>query len=207
MSAQLLLSCTESISWYYGAMIVGIDEVGRGCWAGPVAAGAVALRTPLVGLADSKVLTKLARGRLDALIRTEALAYGVGWASAEEVDRFGLTEAVRLAMQRAVLAAETLARQTATELIIDGSFNFFAGDARARTLVGADALVPEVSAASIIAKVARDRWMAEIAAKQFPLYGFEKHVGYGTALHRERLRLHGVSSLHRRSFRPIKELL
>lgn len=188
-------------------MIVGVDEVGRGCWAGPLAAGAVALASPIVGLADSKVLTKIARERLDVLIRAEALAFGVGWASVEEIDRLGLTAAVRLAMQRAVLAAEALAQRPAAEIIVDGSFNFFANDARARTLVSADALVPEVSAASILAKVARDRWMTEVAAKDFPLYGFEKHVGYGTMLHREQLQAHGVSSLHRRSFRPIKELL
>lgn len=188
-------------------MIVGVDEVGRGCWAGPVAAGAVALKKPLTGLADSKVLTKLARQRLDVLIRAKALTFGIGWADVEEVNRLGLTGAVRLAMQRALSKAEALAQQPATELIIDGSFNFFAGDTRARTLIDADATVPEVSAASIIAKVARDRWMAEVAARDFPLYGFEKHVGYGTVLHRERLRLYGVSPLHRRSFRPIKDLL
>lgn len=188
-------------------MTVGVDEVGRGCWAGPLAAGAVALKAPIVGLADSKVLTKLTRERLDVLIRSEALAFGVGWASVEEIDRLGLTEAVRLAMHRAVFEAEATAQQLATELIVDGSFNFFAGDERARTLIDADASVPEVSAASILAKVARDRWMAGIAAKEFPVYGFERHVGYGTALHREQLRTHGVSRLHRRSFRPIKEFL
>ncbi|HEY8999021.1 MAG TPA: ribonuclease HII [Candidatus Saccharimonadales bacterium] len=188
-------------------MILGIDEVGRGCWAGPVAAGAVALRVPLPSLADSKTLSKKTRERLDALIRAEALAFGVGWASVEEIDSLGLTEAVRLAMRRAVLAAEESACQKADELIVDGKYNFFADDVRARVLVGADALIPSVSAASILAKVARDRWMSSVASKDFPAYGFEKHVGYGTALHRERLQLHGVSALHRRSFRPIKELL
>lgn len=188
-------------------MILGVDEVGRGCLAGPVAAGAVALRLPLEGLADSKVLTKLARKRMDAVIRAKALAFGVGWASVEEINIFGLTQALRLAMQRAVTEAEASAAQAATEIIIDGSFNFFKGDPRAHTMVGADALIPEVSAASIIAKVARDQWMAEVAAKQFPLYQFEKHVGYATALHRELLRAHGVSALHRRSFQPVKELL
>lgn len=188
-------------------MILGIDEVGRGCWAGPVAAGAVALRAPIVGLNDSKKLTKLARTRLDEIIRAKALAFGIGWASAEEVDRLGLTEAVRLAMHRAVDEAEANVGVKASELIIDGSYNFFAEDLRARTVVGADALIPEASAASIIAKVARDTWMATHAAKEFPAYQFEKHVGYGTALHAAMLKLHGVSELHRRSFRPIKELL
>jgi ribonuclease HII len=188
-------------------MILGIDEVGRGCWAGPVVAGAVALNTPVVGLNDSKKLTKLARARLDQTIRIEALAFGVGWASVEEVDRLGLTEAVRLAMHRAVAEAEANAGEKASELIVDGSYNFFAEDPRARTVVGADAIIPEASAASIIAKVARDTWMATDAARDFPAYQFEKHVGYGTALHLAMLKLYGVSTLHRKSFRPIKELL
>src|SRR5882672_8960542 len=137
-------------------MIVGIDEVGRGCWAGPVVAGAVLLGEPIPGLKDSKKLSKLQRERLDAEIRVSAVGFGIGWVPASEVDVVGLTEAVRLAMQRALKGITA----TYHELIIDGNYNFFPTHANSRALIGADNLVPAVSAASIIAKVARDRYMA-----------------------------------------------
>lgn len=183
-------------------MIVGIDEVGRGCWAGPVVAGAVLLDLPIVGLKDSKKLSKKQRERLDAEIRVSALAFGLGWVSAEEVDQIGLTEAVRLAMRRA------MSQVTATyeQIVIDGDYNFFAGDPKSSAIIGADNTVPAVSAASIIAKVARDKYMAE-AALRFPGYGFEKHVGYGTAAHSSALKLLGLTELHRRSFKPIQGLI
>jgi ribonuclease HII len=180
-------------------MIVGIDEVGRGCWAGPVVAGAVLLREPLVGLKDSKKLTKLARERLDAAIRVAAVAYGIGWVDAAELDRVGLTEAVRLAMRRA-FAAITAPYE---RIIIDGNHNYFADVPNSEVLIGGDNLIPAISAASIIAKVARDRYMATMSTK-FPGYGFEKHVGYGTAAHRAALQLQGACELHRRSFKPVQ---
>jgi ribonuclease HII len=180
-------------------MTVGIDEVGRGCWAGPLVAGAVLLGAPIKGLKDSKKLSKLQREKLDAEIRVSALAFGLGWVDVAEIDRLGLTGAVRLAMQRAF--AEIKVAYEA--VIIDGNFNFFADNPKCSAMIGADNIVPAVSAASIIAKVARDRYMAEIAPK-FPAYGFDKHVGYGTAAHRLALRLNGVTEHHRRSFRPIQ---
>lgn len=183
-------------------MIVGIDEVGRGCWAGPLVAGAVLLAKPIKGLKDSKLLTKLARERLDAQIRVEALAFGLGWTSVEEIDSHGLTEAVRLAMRRAFVAITV----PYEKIIIDGNHNFFKGIPKSETLVGADNLVPAVSAASIIAKVARDRFMREMSAK-FPGYGFEHHVGYGTAAHRAALKVQGLCDLHRRSFKPVQLLV
>lgn len=183
-------------------MTVGIDEVGRGCWAGPVVAGAVLLAQPIPGLKDSKKLSKLQRERLDAEIRVSAVSFGIGWVPAAEIDKLGLTEAVRLAMQRA-LAKITAAYQ---ELIIDGNYNFFPGHQGSRAVIGADNLVPAVSAASIIAKVARDRYMAEMSAA-FPGYAFERHVGYGTAAHRAALRGLGLCELHRRSFKPIQAFL
>jgi ribonuclease HII len=184
-------------------MLVGIDEVGRGCWAGPLVAAAVALNRPLAGLNDSKKLSKARREQFDATIRTGAAAFGIGWVNSEEVDELGLTEAVRMAMQRA-LAEITCNFE---ELIIDGNYNFLPDDVRARAVVAADGSIPAVSAASIIAKVARDKWMREEAAKQFPVYQFEKHVGYGTKLHQEALRLHGVCALHRLSYKPIRAVL
>jgi len=182
--------------------IVGIDEVGRGCWAGPVVAGAVLLDEPIIGLKDSKLLTKARREAFASLIHEKAVAVGVGWVSPADVDKLGLTVAVALAMRRA------LAKVTGDydEIIIDGSYNFLPGNPKVTTLVKADSLVPAVSAASIIAKVARDKYMAE-AGKTYPQYQFEKHVGYGTALHHEMLKRHGVCALHRLSYKPVKELV
>ncbi len=181
---------------------VGLDEVGRGCWAGPLVAGAVILGAPITGLKDSKKLNTKQRQLLAGKINQEALATGLGWVRPAEIDAIGLTAAVRLAMERAL-------RQIPIEydeLIIDGNLNFFPGNPKAKAVVKADDSVPAVSAASIIAKVARDDYMARAAARH-PAYGFERHVGYGTALHRERLRLHGVSELHRLSYKPVAALI
>jgi ribonuclease HII len=127
---------------------------------------------------------------------------GLGWAAAAEVDELGLTEAVRLAMERALEQIEVRYDQ----IIIDGNLNYFPGNPKAQALIKADDTVPAVSAASIVAKVARDEYMRQVCA-DYPGYGFEQHVGYGTALHLERLKLHGVSALHRRSFKPVQALL
>jgi ribonuclease HII len=180
-------------------MIVGVDEVGRGCWAGPVAAGAVLLGAPIPGLKDSKKLTKMQREKLDAEIRISALAFGIGWVPASEVDVLGLTEAVRLAMQRA-LAQITVEYD---ELIVDGNYNFFPHHFNSRAVIGADNSVSAVSAASIIAKVARDHYMIQMATS-FPGYAFDRHVGYGTAAHLAAIRERGLCELHRRSFKPIQ---
>jgi ribonuclease HII len=183
-------------------MLVGIDEVGRGCWAGPVVAGAVILIEPLLGLKDSKKLSKLQRERLSMQILKKATEYGIGWVTPREVDTLGLTRAVGLAMQRALNQIEG----DYDEVIIDGSYNFFPDNLKVTPLVRADDLVPAVSAASIIAKVARDTYMMELA-KEYPAYGFERHVGYGTKEHSAMLKLHGVTDVHRKSYAPIKRLL
>lgn len=180
---------------------VGIDEVGRGCLAGPLVAGAVVLAGPISGLKDSKLLTRLARERLDEIIRASALAFGLGWVSAVEIDKLGLTSAVALAMQRAL--AEIAIDYD--EIIIDGNYNFLASNPLASTLVRADNLIPAVSAASIIAKVARDNYMIELA-DSYRDYGFEHHVGYGTKAHLLALAKFGASYIHRRSFAPVKAL-
>jgi ribonuclease HII len=185
-------------------IVVGIDEVGRGCWAGPLVAGAVILdvEKPMRGLRDSKELDKFQRRKLAARIYKKALVCGLGWVTPSEIDELGMTGATSLAMRRAV---DQLARDY-DEIIIDGIVNYLKDDPRAKAVVKADSSVPVVSAASIIAKVARDEYMIKVSA-DYPDYGFDRHVGYGTSLHQERLRLHGVSNLHRRSFKPIRVLL
>ncbi len=183
-------------------IVVGIDEVGRGCWAGPLVAGAVILREPIAGLKDSKKLNKKQREQLDLTVREKAVAIGLGWVWPAEIDAWGITTAVKRAMERA------LAEITADfdEIIIDGNINYFSGDTRAKAVVKADDSVPAVSAASIVAKVARDTYMASLGEK-YAGYGFDKHVGYGTAAHIAALKLLGVSDIHRRSYKPIKALL
>jgi ribonuclease HII len=183
-------------------VIVGIDEVGRGCWAGPLVAGAVVLGDSIGGLKDSKQLSRKQRERLARDILLQALDIGLGWVDAATIDEIGLSAAVGLAMSRA-LAAISVPHE---RIIIDGNINFLPANPKVQTLIKADASVPAVSAASIVAKVARDEYMAR-AAKQFPGYGFEEHVGYGTALHRAQLSRLGLCELHRRSFKPIKALL
>jgi ribonuclease HII len=182
-------------------MIVGIDEVGRGCWAGPLAAGAVLLRRSIPGLKDSKQLSREQREKLDVIIRKQALAFGVGWAEASEIDALGMTAAIKLAMERALDCIKIDYK----EVVIDGSLNFLRDNPKVRSLTKADLFIPAVSAASIIAKVARDNFMAELAAK-YPGYGFERHVGYGTAIHSAALNQLGVSDIHRKSFKPIRAL-
>ena len=139
---------------------------------------------------------------LDAEIRVQALAFGIGWVTPKEVDEWGLTLAVKTAMERA-LAQISMAYD---EIIIDGSLNFLQENSKATALIKADDAVPAVSAASIIAKVARDTYMAKIS-KEYPGYGFESHVGYGTAVHMQALKTLGVCDLHRRSYKPIQAIL
>lgn len=198
-----LFSCyNKSVMPLPQAVSVGLDEVGRGAWAGPLVAGAAVLRQPIAGVRDSKQLSGRQRESLAARISAEAVALGLGWVSAAEIDALGLTASVRLAFERALSALGVVPDR----IIIDGSYNFFPGDPRAVAIIKADASVPAVSAASIVAKVARDRFMAD-AASSFPAYGFERHVGYGTAAHLAALRQHGVCALHRRSFRPVGDVL
>lgn len=183
-------------------MILGIDEVGRGPWAGPLVVGAVVLGGEVIdGLTDSKKLSKKRREELDVIIRKQAAGYGLGWVSATELDEIGLSEALRLATRRAVEQV----RAPYHEIIIDGTINFLADTAKGQyvtTMKKADLLVPSVSAASIIAKVARDTYMTKQDAL-YEGYTFTAHVGYGTAAHRAAIEELGVTPLHRLSFAPL----
>jgi ribonuclease HII len=182
-------------------LIVGIDEVGRGCWAGPLVAGAVILQKPIEGLADSKTIQAPNRKKLALLIREQALACRTGWVSPQEVDALGLTAATTLAINRAIQGIKIY-----DHIVIDGSLNFLKNNSKVLTLVKADALVPAVSAASILAKVARDEFMAEQHIV-YPKYGFDRHVGYGTSVHKQAIIEHGITPLHRKSFKPIQKVL
>ena len=190
-------------------MILGIDEVGRGPWAGPLVVGAVILGgAEIDGLDDSKKLTKKRRETLDEVIRQQAAAWALGWVSAGELDDVGMSQALRLATRRAVKQVQAQCKEknlAFDEIIIDGTVNFLADTALERyvtVMAKADGLIPSVSAASIIAKVARDQFMTEQDAV-YPGYGFASNAGYGVAKHRAAIERLGVTPLHRLSFAPL----
>lgn len=188
-------------------MILGIDEVGRGPWAGPLVVGAVILDTTIDGLTDSKKLSKKRRETLYSTILEQAAAVGLGWVQADEIDKVGLSEALYLATRRAVRQIQDQ-HVTFHEVIIDGTINLLKGTSLEQyvtTLKKADLLVPSVSAASIVAKVARDAYMASMH-EEYPEYGFNAHVGYGTAQHKLALEKFGKTPLHRNSFSPIASI-
>ena len=190
-------------------MILGIDEVGRGPWAGPLVVGAVILGgAEIEGLNDSKKLTKKRREMLDGEIREQAAAWALGWVSVRELDDVGMSQALRLATRRAVKRIQTQCKEknlAFDEIIIDGTVNFLADTALSRyvtVMAKADGLIPSVSAASIIAKVARDQFMTEQDVA-YPGYGFASNAGYGVAKHRAAIERLGVTPLHRLSFAPL----
>ena len=186
-----------------GGLVAGVDEAGRGPLAGPVVAAAVILdpARPIAGLADSKALSPARREALFALVRERALCCSVAEASVEEIDRLNILQATLLAMRRAV---EGLAVPPARVLVDGNRLPPLAVPAEA--IVKGDARVAAISAASILAKVTRDRWCAGLHAR-YPLYGFERHKGYGTAEHLAALRAHGACPEHRRSFAPVAQVL
>lgn len=186
------------------ALTCGVDEAGRGPWAGPVTAAAVILdpARPIAGLTDSKKLTETARDRLAPEIREHALAWAIAEASPEEIDRLNIREATFLAMTRAIAA---LAR-TPTHILIDGNALPKDLPARATAIIRGDLTEPAISAASILAKTHRDAQMKNLCSLH-PGYGFSQHKGYGTAAHAEALARLGPCALHRRSFAPVRLVL
>lgn len=192
--------------------ILGIDEVGRGPLAGPLVVGAVILPEEkpewVDALKDSKKQSAKKREALNGIILAEAVATGLGWVAAEEIDEVGIGEALRLATRRAVKKVQEY-HQPFSQIVIDGKVNFLKDTALERfvsTTPKADDLIKEVSAASIIAKMARDHYIIELA-KKYSQYGFEKHVGYGTAKHIAAIHEFGICPEHRKSFEPIKSMV
>ena len=184
-------------------LVAGVDEVGRGPLAGPVVAAAVILPEgwECPGLTDSKKLSAQRRNALDARIRNEAVAWSLGRAEAAEIDELNIHAATLLAMQRAVAGLEPVP----AHLLVDGRFTP-GGPWTAEAIVGGDGTVAAISAASIIAKVARDALLVDLHV-QYPDYGFDRHAGYPTAFHREALARLGPCPEHRRSFAPVARAL
>lgn len=183
--------------------VCGVDEAGRGPWAGPVSAAAVILNPRRIpkGVNDSKKLSAKARDALEIEIKAKATAFGVGFASVEEIAELNILQATGLAMRRAVEAlgvAPTIA-------LVDGNYRFRL-PCDVRPVVGGDAVSASIAAASVLAKVARDRLMVEMDAR-YPGYGFAAHKGYGAPAHIQAIRLLGVCEIHRMTWAPIRQVL
>lgn len=188
-------------SKYKGQLLVGVDEAGRGPLAGPVTAAAVILHPKklIKGLNDSKKLTKKQRDMLFIMIQQRSIAWAVGWASVAEIDKLNILQASLLAMQRAVKALDIIP----DKVLIDGKHKPALPYAM-EAIVAGDSLIPAISAASIMAKVSRDKLMA-ILDKLYPHYGFAQHQGYSTEFHKQQLEQLGPSAIHRSSFQPVKD--
>jgi ribonuclease HII len=184
-------------------LICGVDEAGRGPLAGPVFAACVVLNPvhKIEGLSDSKKLSEKKRNVLTHIIKTNSMAWAIAYASVEEIDQLNILQASLLAMKRAV---ESLPF-TPDKVLVDGSHSPRL-DLTVHAIVKGDSLVPEISAASILAKTARDAEMWALH-KSFPNYGFDQHKGYPTKKHIVALQVHGISAVHRRSFSPVRKLI
>jgi len=183
------------------APVCGVDEAGRGPWAGPVSAAAVILDGPIAGLDDSKKLNARQREHLEIEIKARATCFGIGFASVEEIERLNILHATGLAMCRAI---EAMSVRPAFALV-DGNYRFKL-PCEIKTVVGGDGVSASIAAASILAKTARDRLMVEMDA-HYPGYGFASHKGYGAPVHGEALRRLGPCPIHRMAWAPIRALL
>ena len=177
-------------------MIAGVDEVGRGCLAGPVIAASVILKRPIKGLMDSKRLSSKKREDLSQIIIKNSI-FAIGAADSQEIDQINILQASLLAMQRSL---EKLDLKPSI-VLVDGT-HIFETSIEIEAIVGGDNLIPSISAASIVAKVFRDRLMMAYS-KEFPNYGFDKHKGYPTKLHKEMLKKYGLTRIHRRTFKGV----
>ena len=194
-----------------GHVVCGVDEVGRGCLAGPVCAGAIILNLekllqlpePILSLIrDSKKLSAKQRQGIIPIILEHTVSHGVAFASAREVDQLNILNATFLAMSRAITKLTT----SPSLILVDGNMTIPGQSLPQKALIGGDALTYSIAAASIIAKEARDSYMSALQ-QTYPQYGFESHVGYGTKRHMEALGKHGVTPEHRTSFRPVRETI
>lgn len=201
--AELSARRQAALKWAVPGLVAGVDEAGRGPLVGPVVAAAVILDDlqPIKGLADSKTLTARRREKLFDEIRAKALCCSIAQASVEEIEELNILQATLLAMRRAV---EGL-RLKPNLVLVDGN-RVPLLKVRAEAIVKGDAWVPAISAASILAKVHRDRWCAEIDLL-YPQYGFARNKGYGTAEHLAALQVHGACPQHRKTFRPVTEMM
>lgn len=198
------MTTQASLDFFSGGLLAGVDEAGRGPLAGPVVAAAVILNPddPIDGLADSKKLTEARREALFPLVKSRSLAWAIAWSDHDEIDSLNILHATMLAMRRSLLELKL----APTHVQVDGNrCPSLAGTGLSCTMeaiVGGDALVPEISAASILAKVTRDRMMKSFDAV-YPGYGFAGHKGYPTAAHRKALEQLGPSPIHRKTFSPV----
>lgn len=191
------------LDWDSPGLVAGVDEAGRGPLAGPVVAAAVILDelNPVAGLRDSKKLSASQRERLYDQIYARALCVSVAQASAAEIDQMNILQATLTAMRRAVLGL----RLRPVKVLVDGN-RLPVLEVLSQAIVGGDATVQSISAASIVAKVVRDRWCLELN-QRYPHYGFAAHKGYGTVAHLQALRQHGPCPEHRQSFAPVAQAL
>ena len=198
-SKKSLLVEQKTLNWATGGLMAGVDEAGRGPLAGPVVAAAVILDdlNPIRGLNDSKKLSAKRREALFDEIRARALCFAIAEASVQEIDQINILQATLLAMKRAVEAL----RLPPKLVLVDGN-RLPTLSIRAEAIVQGDALVPAISAASILAKVHRDR-LCQAMHQRFPVYGFDQHKGYGTAQHLAALQAHGPADCHRLTFAPV----
>lgn len=186
-------------------MLIGVDEVGRGSWAGPVVVAAVSMDNYLIdGLTDSKLLTRKKREYYSTLIRQNAKQVGIGWVSAKIIDNIGLSDALKLATS---IAVSQLQIEPTDQITIDGTLNFLCATEyqdQVTLMKKADLLIPSVSAASVVAKVARDSYMHQ-CDDVFPGFGFSSHVGYGVKRHRKAIETLGPTPIHRLSILPLRK--
>lgn len=184
--------------------IVGLDEAGRGSWAGPLVAAAIILpkNSNIKGVKDSKLLSVKKRGELSQKIRKQALDVGIGEVSPSEIDNLGLSKAGQLAFKRAI---ENLKKKP-DFILVDAFLLSKEIKISSRSIIKGDTICYSIASASIVAKVFRDEIMINYS-KKYPEYGFEKHKGYGTKTHQRNLKKHGITDIHRKSYKPIKKLM
>jgi ribonuclease HII len=198
MPSGSLVPSYEEPWWRKGKVVAGVDEVGRGALAGPVVAVAIVLPphfVPALPVRDSKQLSPRQREQLAAYLQQHAVAYGVGWVEPAVIDTLSITRATLLAMEQALQALQP----APDYVLVDGPL-FPAVELPGQAIVDGDQKCLSVAAASVVAKVIRDRWMVDVADMRYPLYGFARHKGYGTPQHWQALQRYGPCALHRRTF-------